>query len=192
MKISYNNVKRGMFVRFAGVLYEILDTEFIRMQQRKPVMRIKVRDLSNNKVRDIALQPSDEVDEVDLNKIEAKFIYENKGEYCFAEKNNPSNRFFFKKEQLGDKSEYLKPEMDVLAVMDDESILDISLPIKVDLLVVEAPPAIKGNTSSGGNKVVVVETGAKITTPLFINKGDIIRINTQTGEYSERVEKNIS
>lgn len=176
-------------MRFSGVLYEVLDAEFIRMQQRKPVMRIKVKDLSNNKVREIALQPSDGVDEVDLNKMDAEFVYENRGEYCFAEKDNPSNRFFFKENELEDKIEYLKPGIEVVAVMDNDKILGINLPVKVDLLVVDAPPAIKGNTSSGGNKVVVVETGAKIISPLFINKGDKIRINTQTREYSERVEK---
>lgn len=189
MNIAYSAVRKGMLIKFNGVLYEILDSEFIRMQQRKPVMRARLRDVLSGKVKEIAFQPSDSIEEVELEKMPIIFIYFNKDEYWFNEKENPSNRFSLKKEQIKDKINFLKRGMELIAILDKNQVLNIELPIKVDLLVTEAPPAVKGNTSSGGNKVVIVETGAKIITPLFIESGDIIKVNTRTGEYSERVKR---
>lgn len=189
MKISYINVKHGMFIRFSGVLYEVLSSEFIRMQQRKPVMRVKLKNVISGKVKELAFQPSDSIDEVELKKMEATFIYASREKYWFNEKDNSSNRFSFDADQLGDKIKYLRDNIDIIAVTDNNKIIGINLPVKVDLLVTDAPPSIKGNTSSGGDKMVTVETGTKVTVPLFINSGDIIRINTQTGKYSERVDK---
>ena len=77
----------------------------------------------------------------------------------------------------------------IFSVSGEDKIIGIKLPIKIDLKVVEAPPAVRGDTAQGGSKQVVTETGAVITTPLFINEGDIIRINTETKEYVERVKK---
>ena len=90
---------------------------------------------------------------------------------------------------MGDQAEFLKPNLEVLAIMFDEKIINIELPIKIDCRVIEAPPALRGDTAQGGAKTVVIETGAKIIAPLFIGEGDVIRVNTQTGEYAERVEK---
>jgi elongation factor P len=90
---------------------------------------------------------------------------------------------------MGEAANYLKPNSIVDALLFDGQIINISLPIKMDFAVIEAPPNIKGSTASGGNKIVKIETGAKINAPMFIEQGDVIRINTQTGEYSERIEK---
>ena len=79
--------------------------------------------------------------------------------------------------------------MEVVALIFNEKIFAVRLPIKMEYVVTEAPPAIKGNTAQGGTKVVVIESGAKVNVPMFISEGDIIRVNTQTGEYGERVEK---
>ena len=84
---------------------------------------------------------------------------------------------------------YLKPNNPISIMEFEDKIINILLPIKMELKVIEAPPSIKGNTAQGGVKAVKIETGAMINVPLFIEQGDIIRINTQTGEYTERVEK---
>ncbi|MEK7568786.1 MAG: elongation factor P, partial [Patescibacteria group bacterium] len=87
------------------------------------------------------------------------------------------------------KEGFLKANTIVTAMVFDEKIIGVRLPIKVDLLVKEAPPAVRGNTVQGGTKEVTLETGATIYTPMFINEGDLIRVNTETGEYADRVEK---
>ncbi len=87
---------------------------------------------------------------------------------------------------LGLSAQFLKQNGEVTTVKFGEKIISVTLPIKMDLKVVEAPPAIKGNTAQGGNKQVTLETGAVINTPMFVNEGDMVRVNTETGEYVER------
>jgi elongation factor P len=187
--ISYNDLKPGMFFTYEGSLYEVIEANFLRMQQRKPVMKTKIRDVVTGKVKEQSFQMSDQLEEAELEKMKAVFLYENRGQYWFSEVGNPKNRFFFIADQLGIKSQFLKVNTEVLVIKWNDKIVGIQLPIKMDLKVVEAPPNIKGDTATGGTKTVVLETGAKINVPMFVNEGDIVRVNTELGEYVERVEK---
>ena len=94
-----------------------------------------------------------------------------------------------KEELLGNSAKFLKPNTEVKSTKFDGKVIGVELPIKMDFKVIEAPPAIKGNTAQGGTKLVTLETGAKINVPLFINEDDVVRINTQTGEYARRVQE---
>ena len=187
--LSYNELKPGMFIEYENSVSQIMEAEFLRMQQRKPVMRTKLKDIITGKIRETSFQHSDSLEEADLERAKCRFIYQSKGQYWFDEVGNPKNRFFFTPEQLGTKANFLKANTEVNSVGFKGKIFDIQIPVKMDLKIIEAPPAIKGNTATGGNKQVVLETGAKMNVPLFVNEGDIIRVNTETGEYTERVEK---
>ncbi len=189
--ISYNEVRPGMFIVFEGTLYEVLEASFLRMQQRKPVMKVKLRDVIAQKVKELSFQPSDDIEEADLERMSARFLYARKGEWWFDEVGNPQNRFSLSEEQIGEKKRYLVEQTEVLSVWFNGTFVGIQLPAKVDLEVIEAPPSIKGDTASGGSKAVTVKTGARVNTPFFIQTGDIIRVNTETGEYVERVEKGV-
>ena len=90
---------------------------------------------------------------------------------------------------IGTSADFLKPNSELTAILFNDKIINIELPVKMDFRVTEAPPAVRGNTAQGGVKQIKIETGATISAPLFINEGDIIRVNTQTGEYTERVDK---
>ena len=90
---------------------------------------------------------------------------------------------------VAEQMKYVKPKSEVEAMLFNEEIIGIHLPIKVDLKVTEAAPAVKGNTVQGGNKLVTLETGATCNVPMFVNEGDVIRVNTDSGEYDERVTK---
>jgi len=118
------------------------------------------------------------------------FIYRKPGEYWFHFTGNPSERFELGEELVGDQGRFLKERSDVDALVFDDEIIGLKLPIKMDLKVKEAAPAVKGNTSSGALKQVTLETGATIMVPMFINEGDVICVNTEAGEYSSRAEKN--
>ncbi|BCX15999.1 MAG: elongation factor P [Candidatus Parcubacteria bacterium] len=187
--IDYNELRPGQFIEYEGSVFQILEASFLRMQQRKPVMRVKMKDLISGKIKEVSFQQSDRLEEANLEKIKAVFIYENKGQYWFHEVGNPKNRFFFEADFLGASAQFLKPSLEVTVLKFKDKFVSVELPIKVDYKVKEAPPSVKGDTASGGSKQVILETGAKVTVPFFINQGDIIRINTQTGEYVERVEK---
>lgn len=187
--LSYNELKPGVLIILSGQPFEVLESQFLRMQQRKPVMKAKIKNLFSSVVVEISFQQTDKIEEAEIEKIQVKFLYFHRDEFWFAESENPKNRFILKSEAIGDLKKFLKPNSEITAIKFRDKIISIKLPIKVDYKVIEAPPAIRGDTAQGGTKTVIIETAAKISTPLFINEGDVIRVNTETGEYVERIEK---
>jgi elongation factor P len=185
--LSYTDLKKGIIFIFEGDPYEVIDCHFLRMQQRKAVVQSKIRNLRTGKILDRNWQASDEFEEAEVEKRTAVFIYMSKNEYWFHEKGNPKNRFSLTEEIIGESAKFLKPNTEVGTTVFNEKVITVTLPIKMDFEVAEAPPAIRGNTAQGGTKVVTLDNGAKVSTPLFVESGDKIRINTTTGEYVERV-----
>jgi len=159
------------------------------MQQRKPVNQTKLRHLITGKVTEVSFHQNETVTEADIGKMRAQYLYTARSESWFAEERNPKNRFSFPEDSVRDKVQWLTPNIVVEVLTYENKPMAIKIPVKVELEVKEAPPSTKGNTATGGNKLVVLSTGAKVDVPLFINAGDIVRINTDTGNYTERVEK---
>lgn len=172
-----------------GEPYEVMEYEFLRMQQRKPVTKCKIKNLISGKIVERAFHQNESFEEAEMVREEIKYLYNNRGEYWFCPKDSPANRFFLTEEQVGTPAKFLKPNSMVIALKFGEKIIGIKLPIKVDLKVKEAPPGFKGDTATGGSKKVILETGAEINVPLFVNTGDVIKVNTETDDYVERVEK---
>ena len=187
--LSYTDLKKGAMFVMNGEPWEVLEAHFLRMQQRKAVVQTKIRNLMTGKVLDRNFQPSDNFEEAEVLKKDAVFIYSSRGEAWFHETGNPKSRFSLPEGVIGEKAQFLKQNTNVKTVVFNEKVIGMIPPIKMELKVTEAPPAVKGNTAQGGSKVVTLETGAKISVPLFVNEGDIVKVNTETGEYTERVEK---
>ncbi len=187
--LTYSELKPGTYVVLDGQPYVIMEYKFLRMQQRKPVAQTKVKNLATGKTVEKTFQQSDKIEEAEIEIKEIKFLYSNRGEFWFSEKDDPSKRFELEESLVGEIADLLKQNSIIDAMVFKDEIIGIKLPIKIDLKVAEAPPGLRGDTAQGGIKQVKVETGAVITTPLFINEGDIIRINTETKEYVERVKK---
>jgi elongation factor P len=185
--LAYTDLAKGVLFIFEGAPYEVLETHFLRMQQRKAVVQTKIRNLMTGKILDRNFQASDSFEEVEIEKRHAMFIYEAKGRYWFHEEGNVKARFELDAELVGDQGQFLKPNTRVMTVVYDDKVIRVEIPIKMEFKVIEAPPAIRGNTAQGGTKQVTLEGGAKVNVPLFVNEGDEIRINTTTGEYVERV-----
>lgn len=190
-KLEYNELKVGtVFTKNEDPdPYKVMEYAFIRMQQRKPVVQLKIKNLLSGKSQDYTAHQNEDFREVEIETTQANFIYHNKGEYWFHEVGNPKNRFTLSDEVLSAAGQFLKPNTEIKAFKFGEKVIDIELPVKMEFKVTEAPPAIKGNTAQGGTKLVILETGAKVNVPLFINQDDVVRLNTQTGEYVERVDK---
>ncbi|MCD5390014.1 MAG: elongation factor P, partial [Candidatus Pacebacteria bacterium] len=137
---------------------------------------------------------SDKVDEADISRRNIVYIYSQGEQHWFHSEGDKSDRFTLNSVIIGNILNYVSGNdtVDALVYTDDEDeekIIGFKLPIKMELTVTEAPPSIKGNTATGGDKVVTVHTGLKVTAPLFINIGDVIAVNTERGEYTERVSK---
>ena len=184
--MGINDLKRGTLVVIDSEPYLVMSVSHQHVGRGSASAQVKVKSIVSGKVFDKTFKPSDEFEEAEIEKNDSKFIYSRNGEYWFHEEGNPANRFSISEEAIGDTKDYLKSDMSVRALKFKGEIINIELPVKVDYKVKEAPPNIKGNTAQGGNKQVVIETGAKVTTPMFIETGDKIRVNTQTGEYVER------
>lgn len=187
--LEYNEILKSKVILVGDEPYEVLDAHVFRKQQRKPVNQTKLRHLITGKVTEQAFHVSEKAEEADLSKRSVKYLYQNKGEMWFCAENNPADRFELEADMIGSAAKYMKPNMIVEALVFDEKIIGVKVPIKMDLLVKDAPPAVKGNTAQGGSKEITLETGATVQAPLFINEGDVVRINTETGDYVERVDK---
>ena len=185
--LSYSQLEKGVRIIMNGSPYEIIKAEPMFKGRGQSVLNTELKNLRTGNVIPKTFHASDSFEEAEIDKIKAKFIYSNKGEYFFSEKDNPSVRFSLKEEQVENKKNFLKPEQEVEALRFKDKIINIFLPVKVNLKVEMAPPTLKGESSSG-NKMAVLETGVNINVPGFIETGDIIEINTETGEYSRRVE----
>jgi elongation factor P len=185
--LEYNEITVNKYIIFEGDPYLVLDSHVFRKQQRKPVNATKLKNLITGNVKEISFHVSEKVEEAEIDKKEIKYLYTNRGEFWFCEAKDPSKRFQLPESLLGNRAKFMKPNTMVTALMFGERIIDLEMPIKVELKVTEAHPAVKGDTAKGGSKQVTLETGAVINVPMFIQQDEIIRINTETGEYVERV-----
>ena len=187
--LAYNEILSKTIIDYSGEPYEVLSAHIFRMQQRKPVNQTKLRNLISGKVVEIAFHQNETASEADVGTLAARYLYTNRGESWFAEEGNPKNRFSFPEDAVHDRVQWLASNALVDMLTYEGKPMTVKIPVKVDLEVKDAPPAVKGNTVSGGTKLAILSTGATVNVPLFINPGDIVRINTDSGEYTERVSK---
>lgn len=190
--LEYNEIKEHKIIVWDGMPHEVLSSHVFRKQQRKPVNATKLKNLITGRVAEISFGSSEKAEEADITTRPVKFLYKNKGEVWFCDVKDPSNRFTLKEEIVGEKMRFVKANSEIETIIytnddDEEQVIGVKIPIKLELEVIDAPPAIKGASVTGGNKVATLETGATINVPLFINIGEKIRINSETGEYVERV-----
>ncbi len=185
--LEYNEIKEGKIIIFGGEPYEVISSHVFRKQQRKPVNAAKLRNVISGRIVENSFHVSKKVEEADITKRELKYLYNNKGEFWFCEPSDLSKRFKLPEEMVGMASKFMRENMLIDAMEFDEKIIGLKLPIKMDLKVVEAHPAVKGNTAQGATKEVVLETGATLQVPMFIKEGDTVRVNTETASYTDRV-----
>ncbi len=190
--LEYNEVRERKIILWEGEPYEVVSSHVFRKQQRKPVNATKLKNLITGRVAEVSFGSSEKVEEADISTRQVKFLYKNRGEIWVCDPKDPSKRFSLSEEIHGEKLKFIKENTLIDLIIftdeeDEEKIIGVKVPIKVELKITDAPPSTKGNSVTGGNKVVTLETGATINVPLFLNAGETIRINTETEEYVERV-----
>lgn len=185
--INYFALKKGVQFIMDGVPYEIIESQPVGKAQDVFVIKAKIKNLITGKIVDKSFHQSDKFEEAELQKIEVKFIYSNRGKYIFCEASDPKKRFELSEDLLGENIKFIKADQTIEGIKFEGKIINVSLPIKVQLKVAEASPGVKGDRAQGGTKMVVLETGVQINVPLFVEAGDMVEVNTATGEYSRRV-----
>lgn len=191
--LEYSEIRERKIIIYEDEPCEVMENHVARTQQRKPQNQVKLKSLLSGRTWNTVFHASDKADEAEISKKEVKFLYANKGEYWFCDPADPSDRFKIDEKVIGDTAKFLKANENVTALVWDndgeEQIIKISLPIKMEFIIKDAPPSIRGNTANGGGKLAVLENGIKLSVPFFVEAGDKVIVNTETGEYVERVQK---
>ena len=186
--LSHIELKKGTYFVYEGAPSLVLENSLMFKGRGSSVMQVRLQNLKTGNVLNRTFHTGEEFEEADLEKIQVKFIYENRGNYVFSEADNPGKRFELTKEQIGQQIEYLISDTVMEGMRSQGEILTIALPIKMNFTIKEAPPGVKGDRAQGGTKTATLETGAVVQVPLFIDIGDIVEINTETGEYVRRLQ----
>ncbi len=185
--LNYSDLRRGVQFILDGQPHEVLEFQQIKKARASGMLQTKIRNLITGKVLERTFHQGDNFEETEIEKTSAKFIYANRDKFVFNYANDPSKRFELTEDQIGSGAKFLTSNTEVEANVYEGEVIGVALPIKVQLKVKEAAPGIKGNRAQSGTKAVVMETGATIQAPLFIQPGDVLEINTETGEYAKRV-----
>lgn len=184
---SLNDLKPGVTIVYNNEPHVILKSQFVRMQQRKPVMQTKMRNLISNKIFEYSFKPGEKVEEAEIVRKKVNYLYKAGNEFFFMD-NKDYEQVSLPTVQVGEKEKFMKEGLEVAIISFDGRAINLELPPKVDLKVVSTIEGVKGDTAQGRVlKQAELENGTSIGVPLFIKEGETIRINTDTGEYVERV-----
>ncbi len=185
--LSLSDIKTGKTIAINNEPYLVIFHQHSKTGRAGAVLRTKLRNLKNGAVLEKTFQGSDKIEDAEIAKAKAQYLY-GEGENYFFMDNASYEQFSLPKPVLGGLTNYMVEGTEVTILNFNGNPINIELPVKMEFKVIESPPAIRGNTADGGSKQVTLETGIKVNTPLFIKEGDILRINTETGEYVERAK----
>jgi elongation factor P len=183
--LGITDIKTGRTIIWNDEPHLVLDYQHSMIGRGGAVMRTKLKNLLSGAIIDYTFAGADKVEEAEMSKSHAQYLYHEGDEYQFMD-NETYDQFFLNEDSLGDMSKYLVEGTEVSILNWNGRPINIELPVKVTLTVTDAPPGIKGDTASGGDKVVTLETGLQVTTPLFVKTGDRIIVNTEKGTYVSR------
>lgn len=183
--ISTGELKKGITIELEGELYQILDWQHIKMGRGSAQVRLKLRDIRGGHTIERTFQAGEKFPRARLDRRAVQFLYSDGDLYYFMDAES-FEQIMLNREQLGDAINYLKEGMSLELLFHKDEPISVELPNSVELEVVETGPGFKGDTATAGNKPAKLETGITIQVPLFINNGDIVRVDTRTGEYLER------
>jgi elongation factor P len=188
-KVLYNEITVKKTVTMDGDPYLVLSNSIAKKDRQKASNNVRMKNLRNGNVIERTFHQSDVLEDAYLEKKAIKYLYTNRGESWFCDVNDPKNRFSLGNDVIGDMTKFVNDNSEIDALLFDDKIMSINVPIKVELRVKETADAVKGNTSSGATKDATLTTGLVVQVPQFINNGDLIAVNTESSDYTERVEK---
>ena len=186
MTIGYGELKKGMSIEIEGEPYSVVDYERSKMQQRAPVMRIRFRNLLTGRVVDKTFSGYDvSFTPADVERRKSQYIYQD-GDFYYFMDNESYDQFPMDQGQVADTLDFIVEQTEVDLIFFKGTPITLELPITVDLKVINSPPGVRGDTATGASKEATVETGLMLQVPLFVKEGDVIKIDTRTGQYISR------
>jgi elongation factor P len=185
--IDVNDLRRGTTFELEGELYKVLEYTHNKPGRGNATIRVKIANLRSGAQFERTFQSGARVQDVELENTPVQYLYHD-GDFYYFMNMQTYEQITLGESWLGDRVRFLKENLDLNLWTHDGAPIDIDLPVTVDLCVTDSPMAIAGDTAAGGGtKQVTVETGLKVTVPLFVNLNDTVRIDTRTGQYLTRV-----
>jgi elongation factor P len=184
--IDAGELRKGVVIELGGEIYQVLEYQHSKMQQRQPVVKLKLRGVRTGNFVEKNFQSGDKVAAVFLEHRPVQYLYSDGHLYNFMD-NETYEQIVLTSAQVGDDRKFLREGLILEILTCKGNTVAVELPASVELRVIETEPGFKGDRATAGTKPAKLETGVSIQVPLFINTGDIVKINTRTGAYSEKV-----
>lgn len=184
--ISTNDLKNGMTLEVDNGLWSVVEFLHVKPGKGAAFVRTKLKNVENGKVVEKTFRAGEKVPRAILNKSDMQFLYKSDADFIFMD-NETYDQITLTKDQIGEGVKYLKENMTIGVLQHEGKIIGIDIPNFVELEIVDTPPGEKGNTAQGGTKPATLETGAIVNVPFFVNNGDVIRVDTRTNSYLDRV-----
>ena len=182
---STANFRKGLKIELEGKPFIIVDFLHVKPGKGGAFVRTRLKNMETGQVLEKTFRSGEKVDRPDLMERDMQYLYQDAEGYCFMDNNN-YEQIFIDDEHLGESKSFLKENVDVKMLFFNNKPIGIDLPIFVELSVAQTEPGLRGDTATGATKPATLETGYVIQVPLFINEGDMVKIDTRTGEYVER------
>ncbi|MDD3827008.1 MAG: elongation factor P [Anaerolineae bacterium] len=184
--IDVNELRKGVTFTMDGELFKVIEYQHYKPGRGKAVIRTRLRNLRSGSTIDKTFTSGDRVQDIRLDHQTVQYLY-NDGEFYYFMDTETFEQFPLPNALLEDARPYLVENMQIELSSYEGEALDVELPITVDLEVIDAPPGFAGDTAQGATKEITLQTGHKVFVPLFISKGDVLRIDTRDGRYVTRV-----
>jgi elongation factor P len=181
-----SEIRKGLKIEMDGDVYSVVDFQHVKPGKGGAFIRTKLKSLSRGAVLEKTFRSGEKLGKPDLEEKKMQFLYSSDDQYCFMDAET-YEQSFLTKEQLGSSREFLKENITIDVLLHNNRPIAVELPTFVALAISETEPGEKGDTVSGGSKAATLETGAVIQVPLFLNPGDVVKVDTRTGAYVERV-----
>ena len=183
--ISATEFKNGVTIEIDGIVYSVLEFQHVKPGKGAAFVRTKLRNLTNGGVIDKTFRPTEKMQKAHIERTNLEYLYSDEDMYHFMDPKT-FDQMSVNKDDIGDSLKFIKENIVIQILMYNGKIFGIEPPISVELEVIQTEPGFKGDTSQGATKPATVETGATVNVPLFVNVGDIIKIDTRTSEYTGR------
>ena len=185
--ISTGDVKKGVIIELDGQLLKVLDWTHIKMARGSAQVRIKLQNVRRGDIVERTFQAGTRWPRARVEQRKVQYLYGDGDTFHFMD-NETFDQFTVSAAQIGDDARYLKETTEVFVTMYDAEVLGVDLPVAVDLVVTQTDPGFAGDTATGARKAAILETGLVVQVPLFVNEGDVLRIDTRNGEYMTRLQ----
>ena len=185
--VSTSEFRNGLVIRFEGELYTMVEFQHVKPGKGGAFVRTRLKNVKTGRVLDRTFRSGEKVEDIRLEKRTAQFLYKGDGEFIFMD-TTTYDQISVSDKVVGGAAKFIKEGMEVEILFHGKEPIGVDVPIFVELKVVKADPGVKGDTASGGSKPATLETGAVIQVPLFLEEGEIVKVDTRTGSYVERVK----